>query len=478
MKRLLLVLLFVPVMLQAQWLQSGDDIDGEGPDDEFGTSVSLNAVGDRVVVGAQYASVVGLGSAGHVKVYENDGSAWTQVGNTIDATAISVNIGWQVSFNDAGTIFATSSYFANNFVGMVAVYEELNGTWTQIGSNIEGIGSFDLFGTSVRMNASGTRFVASAIDQVRVYENMGGTWTQIGTDILPESPDENMISVDINNSGDRIIVGANQNDDIANNSGQVRVYEFIEGSWIQMGSDINGGAEFDGLGSQVCFNSDGSRFITGSSAEYVEIYEFMNGDWNQVGLRINGEQLVGFFGLALDMNGDGSLVVVGASNNDAGNGNSGANFGSSSVYREINGSWSQLGEDIDGEAFQDLSGNAVSINETGNIIAIGAMWNDGNGNKSGHVRLYNESTLLLESQNFERFKLYPNPSHDFVTIDFPVGSETYNIQIFDVLGKRVKQLDANQHQSFKMNVNDLPAGLYLVHINSKLMNTTMKLLVE
>jgi hypothetical protein len=51
-------------------------------------------------------------------------------------------------------------------------------------------------------------------------------------------------------------------------------------------------------------------------------------------------------------------------------------------------SWNQLGLDIDGEAANDLSGYSVSLSADGLTVAIGAPGNDGNGNSSGHVRIY------------------------------------------------------------------------------------------
>ncbi|MDC1063604.1 hypothetical protein OAQ16_04095, partial [Flavobacteriales bacterium] len=40
----------------------------------------------------------------------------------------------------------------------------------------------------------------------------------------------------------------------------------------------------------------------------------------------------------------------------------------------------QIGLDIDGEAADDYSGYSVSISSDGNTVAIGAPYNDGNGN--------------------------------------------------------------------------------------------------
>jgi hypothetical protein len=58
------------------------------------------------------------------------------------------------------------------------------------------------------------------------------------------------------------------------------------------------------------------------------------------------------------------------------------------IYKYLNNTWSQLGQDIDGENSSDGSGYSVSLSADGTIVAIGAPWNDGSGNSSGHVRIY------------------------------------------------------------------------------------------
>ena len=50
--------------------------------------------------------------------------------------------------------------------------------------------------------------------------------------------------------------------------------------------------------------------------------------------------------------------------------------------------WVQRGSDIDGEAINDDSGQSVPLSADGSVVAIGATDNNGNGSKSGHVRLY------------------------------------------------------------------------------------------
>ena len=50
-------------------------------------------------------------------------------------------------------------------------------------------------------------------------------------------------------------------------------------------------------------------------------------------------------------------------------------------------SQTQIGGDIDGEAAGDFSGIAVSSSSNGDIIAIGAVRNDGNGSDAGIIRI-------------------------------------------------------------------------------------------
>ena len=47
-----------------------------------------------------------------------------------------------------------------------------------------------------------------------------------------------------------------------------------------------------------------------------------------------------------------------------------------------------------------ILGSSVSLSSDGKIVAIGAILNDGNGNDSGHVRIYNYNGTCLVSVRF------------------------------------------------------------------------------
>ena len=91
-------------------------------------------------------------------------------------------------------------------------------------------------------------------------------------------------------------------------------------------------------------------------------------------------------------------MAIGANENDG----NGFVSGHVRVYAWCESAWVQQGADIDGEASIDISGNSLSLSADGSVLAIGATGNDGNGNSSGHVRVYSMSGVALHRCNKEQ----------------------------------------------------------------------------
>mgnify|MGYP006225043021 FL=1 len=103
--------------------------------------------------------------------------------------------------------------------------------------------------------------------------------------------------------------------------------------------------------------------------------------FSQIGNDINGEAASDSSGWSVSLSEDGSVVAIGATHND-GNGN---NSGHIRIYKNINNKWTQVGSDIDGGAAEDELGYSVSLSSDGNIVAVGAHQNlTGN----GYVKIY------------------------------------------------------------------------------------------
>ncbi|MCH7764555.1 MAG: hypothetical protein IIB95_12605, partial [Candidatus Marinimicrobia bacterium] len=332
--------------------QMGSDIDGEAAGDRSGFSVSLSSDGNRVAIGAPYNDATGV-DWGQVRVYEFNSGSWTQLGADIDGEAAFDNAGWSVSLSSDG-----------NTVAIGALYNDGNG------------------------NSSG---------HVRVYNYSSGTWIQLGSDIDGEAgADGSGRSVSLSSDGNRVAIGAPGNDGNGSDAGHVRVYNYNSGSWSQLGADIDGEAAGDNSGFSVSLSSDGNRVAigaywndgNGSDAGHVRVYSYNGSTWTQLGGDIDGEASSDASGISVSLSSDGNRVAIGANENDG----SANNSGHVRVYSYNGTNWTQLGSDIDGEAASDNSGKSVSLSPDGNRVAIGAHINDGNGNASGHVRIYNYSS--------------------------------------------------------------------------------------
>ena len=163
-------------------------------------------------------------------------------------------------------------------------------------------------------------------------------------------------------------------------------------NWTQIGVDIDGEAANDQFGYAVSLSSNGSVMAiggllngeNGQAAGHVRIYENQSGAWIQIGNDIDGEAEGDQFGNAVSVSADGSIVAIGAWGNEG----SGPGSGHVRIYENQSGTWTQIGNDIDGEAASDNSGYSVSLSSDGGMVAVGAYGNDGTANTAGHVRVY------------------------------------------------------------------------------------------
>jgi hypothetical protein len=422
MKRIVLLLAAMLCLPQGAAAQSqiGQDIDGEAAEDLSGRSVSLSADGNRMAIGAEGNDGNG-GESGHVRIYELSGNTWIQLGQDIDGEAAGDYSGKSVSLSADGTRVAIGAIYndGNGFgAGHVRIYELSGNTWIQLGQDIDG-GPDPETGKSVSLSADGNRVAIGDTGtgdgadigdwrddvwdsgHVRIYELSENRWIQLGQDIDGEAAyDDSGWSVSLSADGNRVAVGAHQNDGNGSDSGHVRIYELSGNGWIQLGQDIDGGAPNDWSGRSVSLSADGKRVAvgaplddgSGTNAGHVRIYELSENRWIQLGQDIDGEAAGDRSGRSVSLSAYGNRVAIGAYLNDG----NGIDAGHVRIYGLAGNSWVQLGEDIDGEAAEDGSGS-VSLSADGKWVAIGASLNDGNGSDTGHVRVYELQVFAIQT---------------------------------------------------------------------------------
>ena len=406
----ILWMLLLSTALSAQWTQRGLDIDGEAADDQSGYSVSLSSDGSVVAIGAHLND--GTGSiAGHVRVYSWDGLVWTQRGADLDGEAALDRSGVSVSLSSDGSIVAIGAYTNNGGggqTGHVRIYSWDGLNWTQRGIDLDGEAAFDQSGLAISLSSDGIVLAIGAnfnsgsgiqAGHVRVYNWDGLNWTQRGIDLDGEAAgDQSGGSVSLSSDGSILAIGAGRNDGTGMEAGHVRVYNWDGLNWTQRGTDIDGEAAGDISGGSVSLSSDGSILAigallndgTGLNAGHVRVYNWDGTSWTQQGSDIDGEAAGDFFGGSVSLSSNGNILAIGALSNDG----TGINAGHVRLYTWDGTTWTQNGSDIDGEAVGDQSGRSNSLSSNGSIVAVGGALNNGAGSAAGHVRVYENVTIL------------------------------------------------------------------------------------
>jgi hypothetical protein len=346
------------------WSQVGDDIVGSnGSNFGYENGVDISDDGNVLVVGAPAAA-----GNGSVIVYRLSADGWTN----------------EATLNDGDTGIANSNF----------------GRWVAISND----GSTIVYGAT-EGKSDGT-YEGSAI--VRKFN--GSAWVQVGETIYGDTQDDYAGVVAINNDGTKIAIGAWRYDDSRTNNGQVRIFSLDQSnsSWNEIG-DIRGTGDDYRCGTQISMDANGNTVAIlcpgyDDNRGQVRIYDYNDGTWAQHGNDINGENeedhLAESGSVALGSNGD--YIVIGSNFNDG----TAQEAGNARVFKynsecttdtcaEVD-TWIQVGDDIDGESFKDFSGYSVAINALGTRVAIGAPQNDGDSDDNtdgrGHVRVfeYNE----------------------------------------------------------------------------------------
>mmetsp|Transcript_7910 Transcript_7910/g.12093 ORF Transcript_7910/g.12093 Transcript_7910/m.12093 type:complete len:449 (-) Transcript_7910:352-1698(-) len=283
--------------------------------------------------------------------------------------------------------------------------------WEEYGSNINGENAFDFFGYLTALSGDGSTIAGAAswsdvggeyAGSVRVFRIKGNSWTQIGQRLggIPDESDSGM-TLATSYDGSTIAIGG-QYYGWPNLKGRVRVFEYnsVTDWWSLLGDPIYGLADDDFFGSSVSLSGNGRMLAVGASGAndngedsgHVRVFGYGGGTegWDQVGQTIGGENSLDKAGdqESVKLSHDGEVVSIGASFNDG----RGSNTGHVRVFwcdRAAN-EWTQMGQDIQEANTGDIGfGLSVDLSRDGTMIAIGAPGYQKDGKENcGLVQVY------------------------------------------------------------------------------------------
>lgn len=374
--------------------------------DGFGESVGINDNGDWAVIGSPRDSDV-FSTAGSAYIFNRVGNDWIEHSKiTADDTSILDNFGHAVAISGNGNFIAISALFDDDNgddSGSVYIFVKQGNDWLQQAKLTASNGAaMDWFGQSVDMNEDGNTIVIGAYQtdnngnnsgSAYIYIRTGSDWMEVtqleGSEAIAE--DQFGFDVSINDVGNRIAIGTFQ----SSGTGKVYIFDNNAGNWTETDiltpSDNPTDAWF---GRSLKLNGTGNGLIIGASADnngQGAAYVFENnGNWTetqklQASDAANGD----FFGNDVSIYGD--KIFVSAYLNDTPSGN---NSGSVYEFENNAGTWTETNIHIPA-ILEDNDNFGETIAFGGDYLISGNKNDNDNGNLSGSAYIYDFSDLLF-----------------------------------------------------------------------------------
>lgn len=168
-------------------------------------------------------------------------------------------------------------------------------------------------------------------------------------------------------------------------------------SWVAITPAIFGELANDLSGRNIAMSADGSILAIAADLNsgkaqrsgHVRVYRYASGEYTQLGQDLDGEAEFDWFGTSLALDASGLRLAVGGRFNDGKHGNDTGHVRLFD-FSESSGNWKQVGEDLEGKAPGDQFGRTVALSADGARLAVGASNADETVNITdvGHVYLY------------------------------------------------------------------------------------------
>ena len=317
--------------------------------DLFGWTLDMSHDGNSFIVGASSYDDApgGLSNTGAAYLFTRNGSTWSQ------------QAFFQLFNRTTDDFFGASVSIASN-----------GGTITvAVGSPTED-------GTASGGNANqGAVYIYGILPSRGTYEQI--SQLQAGN---RQADDIFGGSVSLSDDGNTLAVGAIGEDDTAANSGAAYIFTrtslltWVQQAFIKSPSPLTN-ANF---GQVVTLSADGNTLAVGARSREsrtgaVYIFRRSGSTWSNLGGLIRGTNTVAGdeFGAAISLSANGNTLAVGAPSKDGAT-------GSAYVFRLNGTTWAQQAIiRASDTATADLFGTSVSLSGDGNLLAVGAIGEDG-----------------------------------------------------------------------------------------------------
>ena len=310
-------------LVENQWQQVGSTLFGTVENGSFGSSVSISDDGSTIAIGASMDNSAAI-AAGSVKVFTIDNGDWNQMGQVLTGTVAAEVFGISTDLSSSGLRLAVGLAGFGPAQGAVQVYDwdSVANQWVQIGNQLVGPAQNSFYGRNVALSSNGSIMAVGAPNAdaglVQVFEEANGSWTQIGQDLSGTSQGI-LFGWDVALSGDGTVmtVGVPFDNIGGTQSGSMQVFELNGANWVPKGSIISGNTPNQRLGNNVDISGDGQLVFTSSPFSnnfnngQVTYYGFDGNEYNVLGSSLS--LVSDSTGTTVSISNNGNTVIVGSS---------------------------------------------------------------------------------------------------------------------------------------------------------------------
>ncbi|MCP4135348.1 MAG: PKD domain-containing protein [bacterium] len=244
--------------------------------DNFGFSISISAKGNTICIGAPFSSIKGVYS-GAAYIFRWNGKTWNESKITPSDGVCGDNFGRSVSLAALGNKLVVGAHYKEDngcYSGSMYIYLWNGCSWKEQKLTPSDGASGDYFGKSVSISSDGNTVIAGAYGDedngcysgsVYLYSRNDSSWEE--TKIVPSDGgpgDYFGYSVSLSPQGNTAIVGAYRHNTNGSSTGSAYLFRKNENSWLESKLTPPDGSCGHYFGQSVSLSSDGNTALAGA----------------------------------------------------------------------------------------------------------------------------------------------------------------------------------------------------------------------